>query len=412
MVFDPNDAEFEHKIREATGGKGVDVLIISQDAQLSTSVVANGGRLVRIDQSSKQVQLLPNVQYFNISSLQIEYTEHRLQEFRKWLSGISGKSAPKFFSFSFNFNFLDLIKPIDRAVFNRDQIDRAFAALSSAKMIGKVVVRIRDENECLKLKATAKTRFDPCKSYILVGGLGGLGLEVAYWLVERGAKKLILVSRSGIKNDYQYIFVKRITNLATGVTVKISTSDPSSISGAQKLITESETIGPVGGIFHFATVLSDAFLEDQTPASFGKVCAPKMDALGYLDTVTREKCPHLDHFVAFSSQSSGRGFVGQNNYGYANSVMEHICENRVRDGFPGKAIQYGPIGDVGLWAQNDHVDLTSIGMVIDTQRIISCIEVLDRFLCLGARHPIVSTIVRLDALQQSSKNSKMFTLKL
>lgn len=256
----------------------------------------------------------------------------------------------------------------------------------------------------LKIKATAKSVFDPLKSYILVGGLGGLGLEVAYWMVTRGAKKIVLVSRSGIKNDYQYVFVKRIANALkceSDVQVAISTSDPSSVKGAQNLIAEASKLGPVGGLFHFATVLADAFIEDQTAAAFKKVCAPKMDALGYLDEVTRRECGQLDYFVAFSSQSSGRGFVGQNNYGYANSVMEHICENRKRDGLPGQAIQYGPIGDVGLWAQNDHVDLTSIGMVIDTQRIPSCMEVLDRFLNLP--HAIVSTIVRQDAAQQGGK---------
>lgn len=254
----------------------------------------------------------------------------------------------------------------------------------------------------MKIQATAKSKFDATKSYILVGGLGGLGLEVAYWMASRGAKKLVLVSRSGIKNDYQYVFVKRIANALKSdeeIQVKISTSDPSSIDGSEKLIAESAKLGPVGGIFHFATVLSDAFIEDQTAASFRKVCAPKMDALGYLDVITRKLCPELNYFVAFSSQSSGRGFVGQNNYGYANSVMERICENRRQDGLPGQAIQYGPIGDVGLWAQNEHVDLTSIGMVINTQRIPSCMEVLDRFLNLP--YPIVSTIIRLDTIQQT-----------
>ena len=181
--------------------------------------------------------------------------------------------------------------------------------------------------------------------------------------------------------------------------VRISTSDPSSIVGAEKLITEAQGWGPLGGIFHFATVLNDAFIEDQTAQTFKKVCAPKVDALGYLDAVTRKFSPQMDYFVAYSSQSSGRGFVGQNNYGYANSVMEHICEQRRRDGLSGLAIQYGPIGDVGLWAANDNIDLTSIGMVINTQRIPSCLEVMDRF--FHCKHPIVSTIVRREGSQQS-----------
>lgn len=275
--------------------------------------------------------------------------------------------------------------------------------------IGKVLIRIRDQasivtpsSSSFKIQAKPKTLFDSNKCYVLVGGLGGLGLEVAYWMAIRGARKLVLVSRSGIKNEYQYVFVKRIENAVKNcetVRVEISTSDPTSMKGAEQLIMDSEKIGPIGGLFHFATVLSDAFIEDQTPGSFKKVCAPKMDALGHLDVVTRKMCPELDYFVAFSSQSSARGFLGQNNYGYANSVMEHICEKRRRDGLPGQAIAYGPIGDVGLWAQNEHVDLTSIGMVIDTQRIPSCMEVFDRFLVLD--YPIVTSIIRLETTQQA-----------
>lgn len=52
--------------------------------------------------------------------------------------------------------------------------------------------------------------------------------------------------------------------------------------------------------------------------------------------VTRQKCPDLDYFVVFSSVSCGRGNAGQSNYGFANSTMERICEQRHHDGLPGK----------------------------------------------------------------------------
>ena len=61
-------------------------------------------------------------------------------------------------------------------------------------------------------------------------------------------------------------------------------------------------------------------------------------------------CPALRHFVVFSSVSCGRGNAGQTNYGMNNSIMERICEARVRDGFPGLAVQWGAVGDVGLVA--------------------------------------------------------------
>lgn len=68
-------------------------------------------------------------------------------------------------------------------------------------------------------------------------------------------------------------------------------------------------------------------------------------------------CPQLRHFVVFSSVSCGRGNAGQTNYGMNNSVMERICEARVRDGLPGLAVQWGAVGDVGLVANMQEEDV-------------------------------------------------------
>jgi fatty acid synthase len=96
-----------------------------------------------------------------------------------------------------------------------------------------------------------------------------------------------------------------------------------------------------------------------------------------LDKITRNSYPDLDYFVVFSSVSCGKGNVGQSNYGYANSVCERICEMRRKDGFHGLAIQWGPIGDVGLLSDKENFDKIA---GIEKQRINSCLEVLDKFL--------------------------------
>ena len=77
--------------------------------------------------------------------------------------------------------------------------------------------------------------------------------------------------------------------------------------------------------------------ENQTAENFKKVCEPKVNGTLNLDKLTRTHCKEsLDLFVVFSSITSGRGNVGQTNYGYANSVMERICEQRKKNGLPGK----------------------------------------------------------------------------
>lgn len=78
-------------------------------------------------------------------------------------------------------------------------------------------------------------------------------------------------------------------------------------------------------------------MENQTEEDFRAVCKAKVDATAALDLVSRS-CKQLEHFVAFSSVSCGRGNPGQSNYGFANSVMERICELRRASGLPGVSI--------------------------------------------------------------------------
>jgi fatty acid synthase, animal type len=94
---------------------------------------------------------------------------------------------------------------------------------------------------------------------------------------------------------------------------------------------------PVGGVFHLAAVLQDSLFEKMTVEMFEQVVKVKCTGAEKFDKITRILCTEtLDHFVVFSSVSCGRGNVGQTNYGYANSTMERICEQRHHDGLPGK----------------------------------------------------------------------------
>ena len=175
----------------------------------------------------------------------------------------------------------------------------------------------------------------PQKCYILTGGLGGFGLELAKWLVSRGATRLVLTSRSGITTGYQARSIRRLQR--KGARVLVSTDDVKSLEGAGKVIRDAAGLGPVGGVFHLAVVLRDELMENQTMESFRVVAEPKVFGTQNLDEVTRDYCAEtLDVFVVFSSVSSGRGNAGQANYGFANSSMERVCENRKRDGLPGE----------------------------------------------------------------------------
>lgn len=113
-------------------------------------------------------------------------------------------------------------------------------------------------------------------------------------------------------------------------------------------------------------------------------------------------------FVVFSSITSGRGNAGQTNYGWSNSTMERMIEIRRQDGYPGIAVQWGAIGDVGVILENMGDNNTVVGGTLP-QRMPSCLSALDNF--LSWNHPIVSSYIKVGvgALEKISGLSRNFS---
>lgn len=382
------DTSFEQHVLLHTKGRGVDMVLNSlaeEKLQASIRCLARHGRFLEIgkyDLSNNSplgmALFLKNVAFHGILlDALFEEGNREWEEVSQLLKeGIMG----------------GVVQPLKTTVFERDQVEEAFRYMAQGKHIGKVVLRVcheeKDASPPPSLLAICRTFCRPSHSYIITGGLGGFGLELAQWLTERGARKLVLTSRSGIRNGYQ---AKRVHEWQSqGVEVLVSTKDVSTLEGTEQLIAEACSLGPVGGVFHLAMVLKDGMLENLTPQLFIDVNKPKYDGTLNLDKVTRQSCPDLSYFVAFSSVSCGRGNAGQSNYGYANSAMERVCEKRRYDGLPGLAVQWGAIGDVGVVLETMGGNDTVIGGTLP-QRITSCLEVLDRFLC--QRQAVVSSFV-------------------
>uniref|UniRef100_A0A1A9W883 Fatty acid synthase n=1 Tax=Glossina brevipalpis TaxID=37001 RepID=A0A1A9W883_9MUSC len=274
-----------------------------------------------------------------------------------------------------------IIQPLPATVFQAHEIEQAFRHMVGGKHLGKVVIQVRKDPESeltMPVKVVKQVYFNANLSYIIPGGLGGFGLELADWMALRGAKKLVLSSSRGLTNDYQRY---RIALWKTyGCEVLISTSNICTYEGCCNLLKEAKNMAPIGGIFNLAVTLQDAIFLNQTKEKFAKSFDPKAVATKYLDELSRVMCPKLEHFVVFSSVSCGRGNAGQTNYGMANSVMERVIEDRLRNGFPAKAIQWGAVGEVGLVADmvEDKIDL-DIGGTLQ-QRISSCLQELDTLL--------------------------------
>ncbi|KAK5643002.1 hypothetical protein RI129_009169 [Pyrocoelia pectoralis] len=404
-IGNSRDTSFEQLIMKQTCGRGVDVVLNSLAAhQLQASVrcLAMGGRFLEIGK----------VDLSNNSPLGMNVFLKNTSFHGILLDALLGTDNPEKFEIIKLINEgirSGAVKPLPRVVFTENQVEQAFRFMASGKHIGKVLLQIRDEESRENLipsvktvSAIARTYMDPDKTYVLVGGLGGFGLELAHWLVFRGATKIVLTSRSGVKTGYQSLCIRRWR--AKGVDVMISTTDATTEKGAMKLLKEASEMGPVGGIFNLAAVLRDAMMENQSETDFKTVTLPKIDSTKHLDAASRTLAPHLDHFVVFSSVSCGRGNAGQANYGLANSAMERICEARQAAGLPGLAIQWGAIADVGLIIETMGGNETEVGGTLP-QRMTSCLNTIDIF--LQQPHAVVSSVVLAEKKKSGGSGSEL-----
>ncbi|KAK9875949.1 hypothetical protein WA026_011050 [Henosepilachna vigintioctopunctata] len=380
-IGNSRDISFEQMVLRGTGGKGVDLVLnsLAEDKLLaSVRCLTRGGRFLEIGKFD-----LARNNPLGLLALKKECSFHGIMLDNVFLAQTSMK---KRINFMLKKGIVDgSVKPLSTTVFEMNEIEQAFRHMASGKHTGKVLIHIRDEEEekiaippLIRRRGIPRVTCSPEKSHIIVGGLGGFGLELADWLVLRGAKNIVLTSRSGVKTGYQAYRLNIWKSY--GVLVVISTADITTEAGCENIISEAEKLGPVESIFNLAVVLRDSLFEKQQPETFKISFGPKAVATMNLDKITRIRCPNLRDFVVFSSVSCGRGNSEQTNYGMSNSVMERICEQRRHAGFPAMAIQWGAVGDVGLVAEmmEDQIEM-EIGGTLQ-QRITNCLQVMDIFL--------------------------------
>ncbi|NEP12052.1 MAG: alpha/beta fold hydrolase, partial [Symploca sp. SIO2C1] len=181
-------------------------------------------------------------------------------------------------------------------------------------------------------------------TYLITGGLGALGLKTAEWMAEKGARHLVLISRSQPSEQAQQT-IQRLEQLE--VQVKVLSADISIESDVINILEQIQTsLPPLRGIIHAAGVLDDGVLQQMNWERFTKVMAPKVSGTWNLHQLTNNLS--LDFFVCFSSMSSLMGSPGQGNYATANAFMDALAHYRNKMGLPGLSINWGAWSESGM----------------------------------------------------------------
>lgn len=444
-LFSSRNCDFEHEIMRATQGRGVDIVLNSladDKLQASLRCLADGGRFLEIgkydlamDTRLELTQLDDNKTMHGILLDKLfDPSDAATSSFRSQIEQISDELRRGL--------QLGYIKPIKQHVFARNEIESAFRFMATGKHMGKVLIAIDSTLDNAPAssvtrvpKCVPRVQLDPCKGYLVTGGLGGFGVELIKWLVQQGARYVTVTSRTGVRTGYQRWTLERLERTSGAQIQVVTTSQCDASESPQQaallvdIAREETPARALGGVFHLAMVLKDALLANMSAQDFELVCKPKVDTCAHLDEVLREPehASQLDLFVVFSSVTSGKGNAGQANYAYANSCIERICERRRADKLHALAVQWGAIGDVGV-----AYDMLGGNDVIvggtRPQRMPSCFSTLSKLLCApfavclsvlpvkrnadGAseRGDLVSAVLHVLGIKDHSKVSEHATL--
>lgn len=225
----------------------------------------------------------------------------------------------------------------------------------------------------------APIQFKADAAYLITGGLGGLGLMVAKWMVERGARRLALTGRSQ-PNEQALGALEDLRRC--GADVHVLTGDVAEAADLARILTQAKAqLPPLAGIVHAAGVLADGPIVGLEWADFETVMRPKLLGTAHLLEQTRDL--PLDFLVGFSSISSLLGSPHQSNYAAANAAMDAMLAQRAADGKPGLSLNWGPWSEAGMAARMGKQHLRSwsaLGIgTIDTESGLALMDRLTMF---------------------------------
>lgn len=344
-VIDSRRGDFAESVMELTNGRGVDVVLnalASEAIPMGLSCLAESGRFLEIGKRdiymNSRIPLwgLRRNSSFHVIAMDAIFAgdEAQTRDLMAEIAGLVDKGA---------------LTPLPFRSFPASRIDAAFRLMAGGKHTGKVVVGFA-ESFMLRKGEPPLPAFSikPDGAYLITGGLGGFGRVLAEWLVECGARHLVLSSRSGASTPEAVESVAKLE--AQGIGITVIKADIGSPDDVKRLVSE---IPALKGVFHLAMVIDDAPLSALTAERLRVVMAPKAHGAWLLHENT--KTLDLDCFVMFSSVSSIFGNPAQGNYAAANAFLDSLAHHRRALGLPALAINWGVLGGEGYVARNERV---------------------------------------------------------
>jgi len=378
VVGDSRSGAFAEEVREATGGRGVDVVIGAVGGEVrdqGLALLAPFGRYVELGKQGMEgggalpVEAFARGQSYIALDLD-QVTRHRPDILAEAVDRVralvdDGAIEPN---------------PVER--FPASRLAEALHRVGRGENIGRVVVDLSDPDVPVHTPVPTSMQLDADEVWLVTGGLGGLGLEVARRLVARGARRLALVGRTGAGTEEARRAVAALE--ACGARVLVRATDVARARDVEALVAEViADLGPLRGVVHAAGTTDDRGVAALDGEAFERVMNPK--ALGALHLHRATAGCDLRGFVLLASVSGLVGNRGQGNYAAANAFLDALAWARHAQGRPATSIDLGSVSRTGMAARDPRL-LAYLGeMGVDA---LSPGEFLDELeLAMGAGIP-------------------------
>ncbi|KAA8905059.1 fatty acid synthase S-acetyltransferase [Sphaerosporella brunnea] len=348
-IFSSRDMTFVQGVRRMTNGRGVDVVLNSMSGEglrRSWECIAPFGRFIEVGKrdihDSARLSMHPFTKNSIFASVDLTFmNDVGPQLLSELLTGVMSLAHEK-----------KIGPPQPLNIYPYSKIEEAFRFMQSGKHLGKIVLEANKDDLVMAVPDSKPAYyFDENATYVISGGLGGLGRSVARWMASRKAKNLILLSRSGAQSDASKALVAELE--ASGVKIAAPKCDVSDEETLAAVIKEcSKDMPPIKGCIQGSMVLRDSIFENMSLKDFDAAIKPKVQGSWNLHSLLPKD---LDFFVLLSSASGVTGNRGQGNYCIGNAYQDALARHRTSLGLKAIALDLGMILSVGFAAENQEV---------------------------------------------------------
>lgn len=339
-VFDSRSLSFAEDVRRATNGRGVDIVLnalAGEAIPLAAGLLAPNGRFVEIGKRD----------IYGDSALGLRALRHNGSFFVLDMARMDRddpQAVKEVFAEMLALFERGKLKPLPTHTFPASQMQEAFKTMAQARHIGKVVVDFDSDALEVDLSTAMPLTLAKDGAYIVTGGLGGFGAEVARYLAAHGAGHLYLLGRSGAERPEAKALLADLAK--QGVKAQAIAADVTRRADVDAVLARiAKDKVKLRGVIHSAMVLDDGFINQLDTNRMMRVMAPKIVGAWNLHEATAKLT--LDHFVMFSSMAAVLGSSGQANYVAGNRFLDLLAAQRRKLGLPAVTVNWGALGGAG-----------------------------------------------------------------